>query len=116
MTFTNLTPFAALDVPVTDPTGRAMVLVVVKGTFDLQGSRLERQAPVRVADVPSHPDADDSSVRWPSDLALAKTRSDVVVVGSARSRRPVKVQEVVVRVGERRLHGEVEKVDPRWYW
>ena len=104
MTFANLTDFAALDVPVADPTGRAMVLVVVKGTFDLQGNRLDRQAPVRVTDVPSDPDADDSSVRWPSDLSLAKTGADVVVVGSARSRRAVKVQEVVVRVGDRRLH------------
>ncbi len=104
MSFANLTPFAALDAPVTDLNGREMVLVVVKGTFDPNGERLDKQIVIRTSDVPTDPDAEDSSVRWPSDLALTKPRSDVVIVGSARARRPVRSQEVVVRLGERRVH------------
>jgi hypothetical protein len=104
MSFANLTRFAALDVPVTDPNGCAMVLVVVKGTFDPNGKLLGERAPIWAVDVPWDPDAADGSVRFPSDLALAKAGADVVVVGSARSRRPVKVQDLVVRVADRRLH------------
>ncbi len=104
MSFANSSRFAALDMPLTDPIGRAMVLVVVKGSFDPQGEPLERQAPIWPADVPWDAATDDGSLRWPSDLALTKTGADIVVVGSARSRRPVKAQDVVIRVADRRVH------------
>ncbi|MEM6788893.1 MAG: DUF2169 domain-containing protein [Myxococcota bacterium] len=109
MTLANATPFAALDVPMEDARGREMVLVVVKGTFDQRGGVLDLQQPVWVADVPWEPDADASSVRWPSDVAVDKPGADVVVVGQARAATPVRHVDVTVQVGPRkaelRVHG-----------
>lgn len=100
-----MTRFAAIDVPLDDPAGRPIVLVVVKGTFDPAGEPLTPPAPIWTADVPWDPEAEgESSLRWPSDLALAKPMADVVVVGAARPPRPTRVHDVVVRVGERRAH------------
>ncbi|MEZ4439196.1 MAG: DUF2169 domain-containing protein [Polyangiaceae bacterium] len=101
----NSTPYAALDAPIEDPRGVLMALTVVKGTFRFDGTPADHRMPVRWADVFWEPDAPQgSSIRWPSDLALAKHGSDVVVVGEARSPRPTKRVDVVVRAGQRRVH------------
>src|SRR5690606_15539216 len=95
MSFANMTRFAAIDVPLDDPAGRPIVLVVVMGTFVPAGEPLTRPAPIWTADVPWDPEAEgESSLRWPSDLALAKPMADVVVVGAARPPRPTRVHDV----------------------
>jgi hypothetical protein len=65
---------------------------------------------VRLGDVPTFLDADESSVRYPSDVATGKLGTDLVVVGDAVSKAPVAEVDVAVRVRDRtvalRVHGE----------
>jgi hypothetical protein len=114
MTFANASPYAAVAVPTIAADGREIVLAVVKATFALARNRrlvfADEQAPVRLGDVVSDPDAHDSSVQFPSDVGLEKPAVDVVVVGDAIAPKPVQVLDIGVRVGERtaplRVHGE----------
>ena len=113
MAIANTTPYAVQAVPYLAPDGSETVLVVVKATFRKTGGRIllsDDQVPVRIAEVPGYPDAPESSVRYPSDVGGEKRGTDVVVVGSAVSSRPVKAAGVAVRVRERtvglRVHGE----------
>lgn len=114
MTFANASPYAAVAVPTIGADGREVVLAVVKATFTLARDRrlvpAEEQAPVRLGDVALDPDAQDSSVRFPSDVGLEKAAVDVVVVGDAIAAKPVQVLDIGVRVGARtaplRVHGE----------
>src|SRR5512140_1067787 len=94
MPFANATPYAAIDVPMLDRTGREMVVVIVKATFKLgkEGKLLPADAPspVRVADVlrdPKNPER--SSALYPSDLCLEKRGTDLVIVGKATSKKKV---------------------------
>ncbi len=100
-----MTRYAALDMPVTDPIGRELALVVVKGTFSFTGQLADRQMGVRLSDEFWAPNqAQESSIRWPSDRVIQKYGADVVVVGAARSAKPVRQVEVIVRAGPRRVH------------
>lgn len=111
--FVNATPFAALDVPTLDPIGREVVVAIVKGTFEVdeQGRvrRAEVQIPVRTTDVPLDAEARASSVRYPSDVGVAKGGTDVIVVGEALSRAPVAALDLGVRIRDftcpLRVHG-----------
>lgn len=117
----NPTPYAAEAAPFFDERGAEVVVVLAKATFLRRGGKLlraEAASPVRLADVPMHPEAEAagrmSSVRYPSDLGGEKPGADVVVVGSAISPRPVQSMEVAVRLpgltrslrvfGERMFH------------
>ncbi len=114
MSFANASPFAAVAVPTIAPDGAEVVVAIAKATFRRgEGGVLrldDEQSPVRLGDVPSLPDADDSSVRYPSDVATAKRGTDVIVVGDAVSKVPVAAKDVAVRVRGRtvavRVHGE----------
>lgn len=113
MSFANATDFSGVPVPYVAPDGRDVVIALVKatyfrgtdGTLHLAGE----QSPVRLADLPQDPEAEASSIRYPSDVGMEKRGTDVVVVGDAVSRAPVEVVDVGVRVGERtvplRVHG-----------
>lgn len=112
--FWNATPHPAVDVPLTDPTGRDMVVVVVKASYrvlaDGRVAPAEVPSKIRAADVPWDQENPRSSVRYPSDVCLEKSGADVIVVGDAISPKPVIAMDVAVKVGERsaplRVHGE----------
>jgi hypothetical protein len=112
--FANATPHPAVDVPLTDPSGRDMVVVVVKLSYrvlaDGRVVSADPPAKIRAADVPFDPEDPRSSLRYPADVCLEKGGADVIVVGEAISPRPVTVMDVAVKVGERsaplRVHGE----------
>lgn len=114
MAFTNATPFAAVDIPLVDPSGADVVVAIVKATFDVDAAGrcrpAEEPSEIRLGDVPY--DADDvrSSLRYPSDVCVEKRGTDVVVVGEAIAKRPVEAMDVLVRVREAnaplRVHGE----------
>jgi hypothetical protein len=116
--FVNATPFAALDVPLLDPLGREVVVAIVKATFQIgpQGrARLaDVQVPIRTTAILLDPDAPASSVKYPSDVCVAKGGTDVIVVGEAVAPTPVAAMDVAVKVRETtaplRVHG------PRVYY
>lgn len=118
MSFTNETRHAALPVPLIDRDGRDVIVTVLKATFLVEASGALRPAdvpsPIRPADVPRDPDNPHGSLLFPSDIALEKLGTDVVVVGDAISARPVKALDVAVSVKKRvaplRVHG------PRVYY
>jgi hypothetical protein len=114
VSFANVSPFSAVAVPYIAPDGREVVIAIAKATFRRgNGATMrldEEQSPVRLGDVTISPDADESSVRYPSDVATEKRGADVVIVGDAVSKRPVTAIDVAVRVRDRtvplRVHGE----------
>lgn len=114
MSLWNASPFTAEAVPFVAPDGRDVVIAIVKATFVLAKdgalALADEQTPVRLGDAPSFPDAQDSSVRFPSDVGLEKRGTDVVIVGDAVSSAPVTEMDVAVRVRDMtaplRVHGE----------
>ena len=114
MSFSNATPYVALDFPTMDQNGVAVVTAVVKATFDiLEDGRIvasEEPIPLRANDVPLDPDKPTGSLRVPTDLCVEKRGTDVIVVGEAIARTPVKVMDVAVKVRNLtvplRVHGE----------
>lgn len=102
MSLVNATSAIAMDVPTYDARGRHVLVVVLKSTFVVHPSKAlvlaDAPAPVRLADVPWDPER-ESSVRLPTDLVVEKAATDVVVVGSAFSRKPVTRLDLLVRVG-----------------
>jgi hypothetical protein len=111
--FANNSPFVALDVPTLDPSGRDVLVVLVKATFDVRDDgRLRRSgtpSDIRMGDELYNPDRLDGSARYPSDLGVSKVGTDVVVVGEAIAPRPVDHVDVAIAVGARtvplRVHG-----------
>ncbi|MFO0590356.1 MAG: DUF2169 domain-containing protein [Polyangiaceae bacterium] len=114
MPITNLTPFAAVDVPMLDAQGQEVVVAIVKATFEVRADGkvvpAEEGSPIRAGDVVRDPDDIRSSLLYPSDLGPAKVGTDVVIVGEAVSKAPVKAADVAVKVRDRtltlRVHGE----------
>jgi hypothetical protein len=114
MSFSNATPYAAIDVPMPDPRGREVVIAIVKATFDvLDDGRIvpaERPANIRVNDECWQKDDAASSLKFPSDVCIEKGGTDVIVVGDAVSRERVKEMDVAVKVRgvtvPLRVHGE----------
>ena len=114
MSFANASHFAALAVPYTGPDGRELIIAVVKATWVRRaGGRLvlaDRQESIRPSDAPHFPEAPESSIRYPSDICIAKRGTDVVIVGEAISRSKVEAMDVAVRIRDRgvhlRVHGE----------
>lgn len=113
MTFANQTPFAALPVPLLDAAGNDVLVAIVKATFAIDAKGAARLAgkpsPIRVADELHDPGSPQSSIRYPTDIGVAKLGTDVVVVGDAISPVPVKVLDIAIKVKERlvplRVHG-----------
>ncbi len=114
MALLNATSYKALDVPTVDAKGRDVVVLIVKGTFEVTADgrviRAAKPAPVRTADVLRDPEDPKSSARYPSDVCPEKRGTDVVVVGEAVSKAPVAAMDVAVRVRKKtvplRVHGE----------
>jgi hypothetical protein len=114
MSLVNATRFEAIDVPWVDETGREVVIAIIKATFELDPQRRvvpsEVPSPVRLADEAHDPDAENGSLRYPSDVCARKVGTDVVVIGDAVSARPVAVVDVAIGVREAvaplRVHGE----------
>jgi hypothetical protein len=114
MSFSNATRFPALDVPMPDHNGCAVVVAIIKGTFQIleDGTVVpaEPQVPIRINDELHDPDSPESSIRWPSDLCVAKHGTDVILIGEAISPEPVEVMDVAVKVRDvtvpLRVHGE----------
>ncbi len=114
MSFANNTPYAATPVPTIAPDGRDVVVAIVKATFvrgkDGRPRLADLQTPVELGGTVYDPDAVDSSIRYPSDVCTDKRGADVVVIGDAVSRKPVKSLDVAVKVRDLtatlRVHGE----------
>jgi hypothetical protein len=112
--FANATPYSAIDVPLTDPNGRDVDVVVVKATFtvrpDGRAVPADEPSPVRTADVPWDPENPRTSLRYPADVCIEKAGTDVIVVGEAISPKPVAAMDVAVKVRDvsapLRVHGE----------
>jgi hypothetical protein len=124
MALLNATPHPALDVPITDPTGRRVVVAIIKATFEIdRAGRLvlaDEPSPVRVADVLLDPDRPQGSIKYPTDVCVEKRGTDVIVVGSAVAKQPVTHADVIVRAagidaplvvhGERRFYRGVRGI------
>jgi hypothetical protein len=118
MSFANETRFAALPVPLLDASGRDVVVAIVKATYVVErGGKLrlaDDQHKVRVADEPVNPDSPTTSIRFSSDVCVAKKGTDVIVVGDALPPRPAPSHDVGVKIKQRlvpiRVHG------PRVYY
>jgi hypothetical protein len=98
----NRTKIAVERVITMDGTGREVLLVLAKATYDARTDppRLaDAQIPIQMADeYEGEPGA--SCVRLASDLALFKPAADVILLGHARPRRRGDTQvDVVLRVG-----------------
>jgi hypothetical protein len=85
--------------------GETVAIVLIKERFEAHPSSAVTRlggAEVRYIDEPWDPDNPEiSSIKYPSDICLAKPSTDVIVVGSAmtRDRVPVRELDVLVRVG-----------------
>lgn len=90
MELVNETPFRAERVVLADPEGRDLLVVIVKATFRLNGSRppsiADDQVPIQMADT-FHGDPGESSVRYESDICPFKPGTDVVLLGHAYAPR-----------------------------
>jgi hypothetical protein len=114
MSLANETAFAVQPVPLLDRDGNDVLVTIVKGTFlvDRAGRALLAgdPSPVRLTDEPLDPDSPRSSLRYASDVGLARVGTDVVLSGDAISRSPVAMLDVAVKVKTRvvplRVHGQ----------
>ncbi len=114
MSFANNTPYAAMPVPTIAPDGRDVVVAIIKATFvrgrDGRPRLADEQIPIEIGGTVYDPEAVDSSLRFPSDVCPDKRGADVVVVGDAISRKPVKSLDVAVKIRDLtatlRVHGE----------
>jgi len=114
MSFANNTRYSAMPVPTIAPDGRDVVVAIVKATFrrgkDGRPRLADQQIPVEIGGTVYDPEALDSSIRFPSDVCSDKRGADVVVVGDAISRKPVKSLDVAVKIRDLtaslRVHGE----------
>ena len=100
----NRTPFAAERGWVRDRNGAEVWLVAVKCTFDIKsdGSTEVAKDQPPVLRVPEYfGEPGKSSIKYEADLVLAKTTTDVIVVGHAYAPhgKPVSVLDVGFRVG-----------------
>jgi hypothetical protein len=83
----NRTSWAAESLLLSDRHGRERLVVVVKGTWAVEGGRArpsDEPEPVRLVDE-YHGEPGVSSLRFAGDAALFKPATDVVLVGHARA-------------------------------
>lgn len=83
-----------------DKDGSEVLIVVVKGTFDLEGSLIDAQAPIHRSPI-HRGDPATSSLLYETDHCLRKSATDVLVHGMARAIRgePTVAMEVGLRLG-----------------
>ncbi len=134
MRFQNLTPLPCLAMEARTPDGDRRQVVIARATLDLvplqgrdrAGGRThllrlaQDQLPLACADEPWGPPG-RSSLRWESDLAPAKPRCDLVVLGTAHAPggRPRRRFPAVLRLrrparGEVLLDHALRVTGPRW--
>lgn len=112
----NYTPFVPLALARVDARGRMLGVVVLRGTFVIvpgEGLRPDPdQAPIVQSDV-FHGELGRSSLRWESDLAPFKRRSDIHIDAEARAPGGWAIPrwDVIVRVGK--LHKRLTACGPR---
>jgi hypothetical protein len=101
----NKTPFEAALALVADQHGTEKVTIAIKGTFAIpaRGSNVslaEKQLPVLYTDE-YYGDPGKSAIKYPVDLVLGKTNTDIGFIGKAYSPegKPVKQLPVSLRVG-----------------
>lgn len=88
MKIANRTPFAVEALPAMDHEGKPVVVVVVKGTFDIAAGGAvvpsKTQLPITFGDEPY--DAEGAaSVKWESDVVPFKPKADILLVGKAHA-------------------------------
>jgi hypothetical protein len=98
---TNRTPFAAKILPTSDERGEAQRVVVVKGTFDFDGTVLPTERQIPVFSIDQRFAGVDSAVRFESDDAPRKAFLDVIVnaVAHAPAGKAVEAFNAGLRIG-----------------
>ena len=104
--FKNATPFVGTIFLLPDPEGIDTVFTVVKGTFALNNGSVavaEEQVPVALEEK-YHGEPGSSSISVPSDVGLAKPRTDVLLIGHAHAPggRATTQVDVSLSIGEAR--------------
>ncbi|MBK8259656.1 MAG: DUF2169 domain-containing protein [Polyangiaceae bacterium] len=103
MSLVNATRYFANALPFTAPNGQRVVVTLVKATFERNRAGefvlAAKPSPVRLGEELWDDNSPHGSVRYPSDLSCEKTGTDIVVVGSAISPKPVTRLDLMVRVG-----------------
>jgi hypothetical protein len=104
MEIMNDTPFEIEAIPCMGPEGKTVLTIIVKGTFDIiqdePAAAASEQIPVAFGDE-FYNEKDGGSVKFESDVAPFKPRTDIVLVGRACAPKgaPVRALEVLLRVG-----------------
>lgn len=116
MHLVNQTRFPACALPLISHRDAHYVMTAVKGTFVIDGpaplAPAAEQVPLHMEDVYWN-DPTRSSLRYEADTALTKLGTDVVLIGSARARTPVRQLDVGIRVGA--LQKIVRVFGDRWW-
>lgn len=105
MELKNTTSFEAAAVPFQGPDRKPVLTLIVKGTFEFQPDGIvnpaEKQIPIAYGDEVNS-EGDLASVRFESDMAPFKPKSDIILVGQAHAPegKTVQVLDVSLRVGE----------------
>lgn len=100
----NNTPFETAVVPLDGPDGNPGLVIIIKGTFDINpGGPAEvapKQIPVLFKDA-FYDIIGPGSVKFESDLVPFKPRADIVLVGKAHAPlgRAVQILDVTLQVG-----------------
>jgi hypothetical protein len=107
MEILNDTPFEVEAIPCMGPEGKTVLTIIVKGTFDMvsgqPGKAASEQIPVAFGDE-YYNESDGGSVKFESDVAPFKPRTDIVLVGRACAPKGalVRALDVSLRVGQLR--------------
>ena len=98
---TNRTPFAAKILPTSDENGDAQRVVVVKGTFDFDGTVLPSERQVPVFTIDQRLSGVDSAIRFESDDVPRKDFLDVIAnaVAYAPGGKAVDAFDAALRIG-----------------
>ncbi|MFN0062568.1 MAG: DUF2169 domain-containing protein [Myxococcaceae bacterium] len=99
--------------------GSVLTVVVIKQSFSILPGRecvTAAGAEIRMVDDPWDPDAESSSIRYPTDVCLHKPGADVIVVGEAIARGEVAVPELTVNIEVGPVKKALRVFGPRvWY-
>lgn len=120
----NRTPFMVALVPMIDPEGRNVAVVIVKATYDLCSSGVmqlaDQQEEILYVDAMCEGKGkrgnEVEAIRVPADLADYKPYTDVIVVrpAGADAARQMEGREISFRVGSLRKACRIKRDD--WPW
>jgi hypothetical protein len=115
----NKTPFACQQMPLVDEKGATILVIVLKGAYELdpEGAlRIADEQPRIVMEDEFWGEAGLSSLRYESDVTFGKPRTDLIVNGqaSARNRRRVQAVDVELRYQRRVVKRLRVCGDRRW--